>query len=93
MLGCVLIMNTFIEPIINHDKNEYVNKRHLLVCTRCCWCLSYLPDLENDTIEYFDNCPMCNEEIESMFISENASKRLDSKHIQNTMTQFENWVV
>ena len=54
---------TFIESVVNHDKNEYVNKRHLLVCNRCCWCLSYLPDRENDTIEYFDNCPMCNEEI------------------------------
>ena len=35
---------------------------------------------------------MCNEEIKSMYISENASKRLDSEHIQNTMTQSENWV-
>ena len=55
--------------------------------------LSYLPDRENDTIEYFDNCPVCNEELESMFISENASKRLDSKHIQNIMTESENWVI
>jgi len=37
---------TFIESVVNHDKNEYVNKRHLLVCNRCCWCLSYLPDLK-----------------------------------------------
>ena len=50
-------MNSFIETIVNHDKNDYINKRHLLVCDKCYWCLSYLPDLENDEIEYFDNCP------------------------------------
>ena len=41
---------SFIESIVNYVKNENVNKRHLLVCNRCCWCLSYLPDRENDTI-------------------------------------------
>ncbi len=87
-----IIMSLFIESVVNHDKNEFTNKRHLLVCNSCYWCTSYLPDLENDTIEYFDNCPVCNEKIKSMFISENDSKRLDSKHIQNFMTESESWV-
>ena len=42
-----------------------------------------VPDFVNDIIQHFDNCPMCNEELKSMFISENASKRIDSKHIQH----------
>ncbi len=55
-------MNSFIETILNHDKKDYINKRHLLVCDKFYWCLSYLPDLENDEIEYFDNCPKWNDE-------------------------------
>ena len=78
-------MSTFIDIVSvgNHNNNEFINKRRLLICGSCYWCSSYLPDLENDTLEYFDNCPMCNEEIKSMFISDNASKRIDSKHIQH----------
>jgi hypothetical protein len=76
-------MSIFIESIVNYVKNENIDKRNLLVCDCCYWCSSYLPDLENDILEYFDNCPMCNEEIKLMFISENASKRIDSKHIQH----------
>ena len=78
-------MNTFIdiESVGNYNKNEFINKRLLLICGSCYWCSSYLPDFENDILEYFDNCPMCNEEIKLMFISENASKRIDSKHIQH----------
>ena len=49
-------MSTFIESVVNHDKSDYTNKRHLLVCDNCYWCLSYLPDLEHDEIEYFNNC-------------------------------------
>ena len=85
-------MNNFIELVVNHDKTDFINKRHLLVCDNCYWCLSYLPDLENDKIQYFDNCPKCNEVIKSMFISEKASDRFDSKQIQNFMTGSENWV-
>lgn len=78
-------MSTFIdiESVGNHNKNEFINKRRLLICDSCYWCSSYLPDIENDILEYFDNCPMCNEEIKSMFISDNTSKRIDSKHIQH----------
>ena len=45
-------MSTFIETVVNHDKKDYINKRRFLVCDNCYWCLSYLPDLENDPIEY-----------------------------------------
>jgi len=76
-------MRIFIESIVNYVKNENIDKRNFLVCDCCYWCSSYLPDLENENDEYFDNCPMCNEEIKSMFISENASYGLDSKHIQH----------
>ena len=86
-------MSTFIETVINHNKHDYTDKRHLLVCDNCYWCLSYLPDLENETIEYFDNCPTCNEDIKLMYISKKASDGLDSKHIENIMTESENWVI
>jgi hypothetical protein len=88
-------MSTFIETVVNHDKNDYINKRRFLVCDNCYWCLSYLPDLENDPIEYFNKCPKpkCNEKIKAMFISEKASERVDSEHVQNIMTESENWVV
>jgi hypothetical protein len=78
-------MSSFIDIQLvgNHNKNEFNNKRRLLICGSCYWCSSYLPDLENENDEYFDDCPMCNEEIKSMFISDNASKRIDSKHIQH----------
>jgi hypothetical protein len=51
--------------------------------------------LENDPIEYFNKCPKpkCNEKIKAMFISEKASERVDSEHVQNIMTESENWVV
>jgi transcription initiation factor IIE alpha subunit len=86
-------MSTFIETVVYHDKNDYINKRRFLVCDNCYWCLSYLPDLENDPIKYFNKCPKCNEEIKAMFISEKASERVDSEHVQNIMTESENWVV
>ena len=86
-------MSTFIETVVNHDKKDYINKRRFLVCDNCYWCLSYLPDLENDPIEYFNKCPKCNEKIKAMFISEKASERVDSEHVQNIMTESENWVV
>ena len=38
-------MNTFIESVVSHDKSEYTDKRHLLVCDCCYWCSSYLPDI------------------------------------------------
>lgn len=86
-------MSTFIETVVNHDKKDYINKRRFLVCDNCYWCLSYLSDLENDPIEYFNKCPKCNEKIKAMFISEKASERVDSEHVQNIMTESENWVV
>jgi hypothetical protein len=84
-------MNASLDSLVYGDKSDNANKRHLLVCDNCCWCLSYLPDLENDEIEYFDKCPYCDEETRSMFISEKASEKSDTKHIQNAMTQFESW--
>ena len=84
-------MNASLDSQIYGDKSDFANKRHLLVCDNCCWCVSYLPDLESDEIEYFDNCPYCDEETRSMFISDKASEKLDRKHIQNVMTEFERW--
>jgi hypothetical protein len=54
-----------------------------------------LPDIENDNDndDYIHNCPVCNEKIKSMNISENASNKLDSKHIENILTESENWVI
>ena len=86
-------MITFIESVVNHDKSDYANKRHLLVCDNCYWCLSYLPDLENDEIQFFNNCPKCDSKIKSMYISEKAAGRVDSRHVNNMMTESENWVV
>jgi hypothetical protein len=86
-------MIAFIERVFKRDKNDYIDNRHLLICNNCYWCVSYLPDLENDTIEYFDNCPMCKEKINGMFISEDASKTQDTKHIQNMMTGFNAGIV
>ena len=87
-------MSTFIdiESVGNYNKNEFINKRRLLICGSCYWCSSYLPDFVNDLMQHFDNCPKCNGEIKSMLISENASKRLDYKHIQNIVTDSEIWV-
>ena len=31
--GLTIIMSVFIESVVNHDKNEFTNKRHLLVCS------------------------------------------------------------
>jgi hypothetical protein len=56
-------MSDFIETVVDHNKHDYSDKRQLLVCNNCYWCLSYLPDLENDTIKYFDNCPKYNKDI------------------------------
>ena len=82
-----------VESVGSYDKNDFIDKRHFLVCDCCYWCSSYLPDLENENDEYIDNCPMCNEKIKIMFISEDKSQKLDAKHIQNIMTESENWVI
>ncbi|MGA8842972.1 MAG: hypothetical protein WB511_05250 [Nitrososphaeraceae archaeon] len=82
-----------VESVGSYDKNDFIDKRHFLVCDCCYWCSSYLPDLENENDEYIDNCPMCNEKIKTMFISEDKSQKLDAKHIQNIMTESENWVI
>jgi hypothetical protein len=83
-------MNTFIdiESLGNHNKNEFINKRRLLICGSCYWCSSYLLDLENDILEYFDSCPMCNEKIMSMLISRKSM----ASHVQNSMIESEDWV-
>ena len=82
-----------VESVGSYGKNDFIDKRHFLVCDCCYWCSSYLPDLENENDEYIDNCPMCNEKIKTMFISEDKSQKLDAKHIQNIMTESENWVI
>lgn len=87
------IYEFFIGTIVNHDKNDYFDKRHILVCDNCYWCLSYLPDLENDDIEYFNDCPKCNAEVKMMYISENASKDVDFRHRENILAQSENWII
>jgi len=67
----------------NREEEELINQRHILLCDNCCWCLTYLPDLENDTIEYFDYCPKCYENIRRMYISEEASLRSYEKDGQD----------
>ena len=73
-------MIAFIERVINRDKKGSINKRHLLFCTNCYWCLTYLPDLKKDTIEYFNNCPNCSRELKIMYISEKALADSDSRN-------------
>ena len=81
-------MNNFIETVVNHDKNDYINKRHLLVCDNCCWCLSYLPDLENNRVQHFGKCPNCHQNLRRMYISEKAAHRFDNKGSQE-MSEYE----
>ena len=86
----------FGSELVNKRQNDsYFDEKSFLICNfYCCyWCSSYLPDFKNDMIQHSNNCPKCNGEITSMLISENASKRLDYRHIQNIMTDSENWVV
>lgn len=81
-------MGNFIGKIANCNKNYLINKRQLLVCDSCYWCLSFLPDLEGETNEYFDNCPQCKEDIKRMYISEQSSEGLDSTHLRSKITQY-----
>ena len=82
-------MIAFIERVINCDGRDSINKRHVLLCNNCYWCLTYLPDFENDTIEYFNNCPNCGGEIKLMYISEKASVEFDYRktHIKTTESE------
>lgn len=64
-------MRSTIERVVNNDKNDYINKRHLLVCDNRYW-LSHLQDLEYYIIEYFDNCPKCWEDLKLMYISQKS---------------------
>lgn len=81
------------ELVSKRLNGSYFEKKSFLICDCCYWCSSYLPDFVNDIMQHFDNCPKCNGGITSMLISENASKRLDYKHIQNVLTDSENWVI
>jgi hypothetical protein len=78
--------------LVKRQNDSYFNGKSFLICNCCYWCSSYLPDFVNDIMQHFDNCPRCNGEIKSMLISENASKRLDYKHIPNIVTNSEIWV-
>ena len=80
------------ELIKKRQNYSYFDEKSFLICNCCYWCSSYLPDFVNDIMQHFDNCPKCNGEIKSMLISENASKRLDYKHIPNIVTNSEIWV-
>ncbi len=82
-------MSIFIERVANYDKNFFVNKRQLVICNGCYWCLSFLPDLKGDTTEYFDNCPKCNQDVKRMYISEQASEGIDCTHLPNIITKSE----
>jgi hypothetical protein len=73
MILMFVLVSSFIDSVVYHDKSDYTNKRHLLVCDNCYWCLSYLPDLESDDIEFFNDCPKCDGTIKSMYISEKAA--------------------
>jgi hypothetical protein len=78
--------------LVKRQNYSYFDEKSFLICNCCYWCSSYLPDFVNDIMQHFDNCPRCNGEIKSMLISENASKRLDYKHIPNIVTNSEIWV-
>lgn len=78
--------------LVKRQNYSYFDEKSFLICNCCYWCSSYLPDFVNDIMQHFDNCPTCNGEIKSMLISENASKRLDYKHIPNIVTNSEIWV-
>ena len=75
-------MIAFTESVAKRDKNDYVDKRHLLICNNCYWCLSYLPDLENNRIQHFRKCPKCHQNLRRMYISEKASRRFYDKGSQ-----------
>ena len=77
------------EKIKKRQNHNFDDGRCFLICDCCYWCTSYLPDFVNEIKAHFDSCPMCNQKIKSMHISE---KHLDSKHIQNIMTESENWI-
>jgi hypothetical protein len=83
---------SYIDRELVKRQNSYFNGKSFLICNCCYWCSSYLPNFVNDIMQHFDNCPRCNGEIKSMLISENASKRLDYRHIQNIVTDSEIWV-
>jgi hypothetical protein len=72
--------------LVKRQNHSYFDEKSFLICDCCYWCSSYLPDIKNDMIQHFDDCPKCNGGITSKLISENASKRLDFKHIQNILT-------
>jgi hypothetical protein len=63
----------------SQEKRHLINQRHILFCDNCYWCTTYLPDLENDTIEDFHNCPKCRQNLTRMYISEQASHRFNEK--------------
>ena len=89
------IYEFFIETRVNHEKNDYIDKRHLLVCDNCYWCLSCLPDLENNqsvnilmtVLNVMPKLKVC------IFERERESKNVDFRHRENILAQSENWII
>ena len=50
------------------------------------------PDLENNTVQHFRNCPKCHQNLRRMYIFEKASRRFDEKGSQE-MSQNEELLV
>jgi len=78
----------FIEKIANYNKEYFVNKRQLFVCGNCYWCLTYLPELEGESGEDFNNCPRCKEHFKRMYISGQAAAESPHYSDLSKMTQF-----
>jgi len=72
----------FVKRQFDQEKKELINQRHLLLCDNCYWCLSYLPDFENNTIQHFWKCPKCRKYLRRMYISEKTSHRFDEQGSQ-----------
>ena len=72
----------YVSREFNQEKRELINQRHILLCDNCYWCLSYLPDLENNRIQNFGKCPKCHHNLTRMYISKKASRRFEEKGSQ-----------
>ena len=85
-------LNMSLEREFNQEREELINQRHMLFCDNCYWCLSYLPDLENNGVQHFRKCQKCHQNLRRMYISEKASRRFDDKGSQG-MSEYEELLV
>ena len=81
-------MIAFIERVLSRKRKDSINNRHMLFCDNCYWCLSYLPDLENGNIQYFNICPNCGGKIKLMYLSEKLLES-DTNSINNKNNESE----